>query len=61
MTPDIPLAVSLIRKVLDDEESRPGGWGPDVTCVAYLEAAHEALTGEKYEHDRATLDRSGRP
>lgn len=28
-----------VRKVLEDEESRPGGWGPDVTCVAYLKEA----------------------
>lgn len=32
-------ARQLIGKVLDDSESRPGGWGPDVTCVAYLDEA----------------------
>ena len=30
-----------IRRVLDDAESRPGGWGPDVTGVAILRAALE--------------------
>jgi hypothetical protein len=30
-----------IRRVLDDAESRPGAWGPDVTCVAILRAALE--------------------
>lgn len=30
-----------IRQVLDDEESRPGAWGPDVTCVAVLRKALE--------------------
>ena len=28
-----------IRQVLEDEESRPGGWGPDVTCAEILRAA----------------------
>lgn len=28
-----------IQRVLDDEESRPGGWGPDVTCVSILREA----------------------
>ncbi len=30
---------AAIRQVLADAESRPGGWGPDVTCVAILQAA----------------------
>lgn len=28
-----------IQQVLDDEESRPGAWGPDVTCVGILQQA----------------------
>ena len=27
---------AVIRETLDDEESRPGGWGPDVTMVLRL-------------------------
>lgn len=34
---------ALIQKVLDDSESRPGGWGPDVTCVGYLKIARQCL------------------
>lgn len=36
-------ALLHINKVLDDSESRPGGWGPDVTCVGYLRLAKEEL------------------
>lgn len=28
-----------IRDVIEDEESQPGGWGPDVTCLARLKSA----------------------
>jgi hypothetical protein len=31
-----------VQEVLDDEESRPGGWGPDVTMVAVLQEAMQA-------------------
>lgn len=31
--------VEAIQKVLADEESRPGAWGPDVTCVFILKKA----------------------
>lgn len=34
---------ALIQKVLDDEESRPGAWGPDVTCLGHLNEAKAAL------------------
>jgi hypothetical protein len=30
---------AAIQKVLADEESGEGGWGPDVTVCAYLAAA----------------------
>lgn len=33
-----------IRAVLDDAESRPGGWGPDVTALAALRAALGEVT-----------------
>jgi len=36
---------AAIRLVLDDAESQhPGGWGPDVTTVAFLRAALEEPT-----------------
>lgn len=35
---------AAIRRVLEDEESRPGGWGPDVTMVAVL---RDALGGAR--------------
>lgn len=38
-------AAGLVGSVLDDSESRPGGWGPDVTCVETLRAAHTLLSG----------------
>ena len=28
--------IRAITQVLEDDESRPGGWGPDVTCVGIL-------------------------
>jgi len=36
-----------IQTVLDDEESRPGGWGPDVTMVAVLRTALDRLSEPK--------------
>lgn len=33
---------AAVQEVLDDEESGPGGWGPDVTTVFTLKAAMEA-------------------
>lgn len=31
--------MAAVEQVLDDSESRPGGWGPDVTCVGILQDA----------------------
>ena len=36
-------AWSLLKKVLDDEESRPGGWGPDITMLRFISEAQAAL------------------
>lgn len=33
---------AAVQAVLDDEESRPGGWGPDITMVGVLREAMEA-------------------
>jgi len=37
---------SAIERVLADDESQPGGWGPDVTMQGVLRAALEPPTGE---------------
>jgi hypothetical protein len=33
---------TAVQRVLDDEESGEGGWGPDITMVAVLREAMEA-------------------
>ena len=36
-------AWSLLKKVLDDEESRPGAWGPDITMLRFIKEAQAAI------------------
>lgn len=40
---EIERAIVHLNKVLEDEESRPGAWGPDVTCVRYIKTAKDIL------------------
>jgi len=35
----------LLKKVVDDEESRPGAWGPDVTTLKYIQEALDLSEG----------------
>ena len=45
---------AAVQRVLDDEESGEGGWGPDVTCVSVLREAMDATSA----HDTC---KCGRP
>ena len=42
--PKLTALRAAVQRVLDDEESGEGGWGPDVTMVAVLRDAIEAST-----------------
>ncbi len=50
-----------IDAVLADEESKDGGWGPDVTMVAVLRVARDEGGGdEQARYDSVTVTGSGR-
>ena len=36
-------AWSLLKQVLDDEESQPGAWGPDITMLRFIKEAQAAI------------------
>ena len=38
----LALLRNAVQRVLDDEESGEGGWGPDITMVTVLREAMEA-------------------